>query len=503
MRLRYTCIHLQRSPREANIHELRSPRAVVRPRIACYNGFVMNWWKENKLQRRLYVCIALLFAAAFAYYAIARADTLAGLFAAALSCLLFALCTLRTLDVALSSFTAEPLPSPDARLGRRSSRRDKRHPWARIILFMLITRLFLFALAYALRATGGVYEGGIWDTLQACWLKSDSPSYLGIAENWYVTEGDPRFHIVFFPFYPICIAVCNCITGNSFVSAMLVSSLCAIASAIFIYEIAALDYPRETALRAIKFLFLTPAAFFFAAPMTESLFLLCSLACVYLVRKGHFLWGCLLGALASFTRSLGVILLAFVFVEWLYAFLRAKRIETFGETRKAFIWKGLCMLLIPLGLAGYLFINYAVTGDPFKFMQYQKEHWSQGFGLFFETAAYQTEYALSAAAEGNLRQLFGLWLPNLIYSFGALGLIAAAAKRLRPSYLAYFLAYFAVAIGATWLLSAPRYLAACFPLALGLAACADTRRKDAIATAFSLAGLVAYLAMYVNGYPVY
>ena len=76
---------------------------------------------------------------------------------------------------------------------------------------MLITRLFLFALAYALRATGGVYEGGIWDTLQACWLKSDSPSYLGIAENWYVTEGDPRFHIVFFPFYPICIAACNCI----------------------------------------------------------------------------------------------------------------------------------------------------------------------------------------------------------------------------------------------------------------------------------------------------
>ena len=45
----------------------------------------------------------------------------------------------------LSSFTAEPLPSPDARLGRRSLRRDKRHPWARIILFMLITRLFLFA----------------------------------------------------------------------------------------------------------------------------------------------------------------------------------------------------------------------------------------------------------------------------------------------------------------------------------------------------------------------
>ena len=42
-----------------------------------------------------------------------------------------------------------------------------------------------------------------------------------------------------------------------------------------------------------------------------------------------------------------------------------------------------------------------------------------------------------------------------------------------------------------------------FPLALALAALTDTRRKDALATFLSLAGLVAYLAMYVNGYPVY
>ncbi len=463
----------------------------------------MNWWKENKLQRRIYVCAAALTAAAFGWYALTRAGSLAGLVAAGLSCLLFALCLLRGVDHALYFFTAEPLPSPDARLGRRSLRRDKRHPWERIVLFMLITRLFLFAVGYAFHAAGGVYEGGIWDTLRVCWLKSDSPSYLGIAENWYVTEGDPRFHIVFFPFYPICIRALNFLTGNSFVSAMLVSSLCAIAAAILMYELAALDYERETALRAVKFLFLTPAAFFFAAPMTESLFLLCSLACVYLVRKKHYLWGCLFGALAAFTRSVGVLLLAFVFVEWLYGLLRARRMETLPTEKNTLIRQGLCMLLVPLGLAAYVAINYAVTGDPLKFMQYQREHWSQGFGLFFETAAYQTEYALSTAAEGNLRQLFGLWLPNLAYSFGALGLMEAAAKRLRPSYTAYFLAYFVVAIGATWLLSAPRYLAACFPLALALAALTDTRRKDALATFLSLAGLVAYLAMYVNGYPVY
>ena len=81
--------------------------------------------------------------------------------------------------------------------------------------------------------------------------------------------------------------------------------------------------------------------------------------------------------------------------------------------------------------------------------------------------------------------------------------MTAAAKRLRPSTMAYFLAYFVIAIGATWLLSAPRYLAACFPLAIALAAIADTRKKDAAATLFSIAGLLTYLALYINGYPVY
>jgi hypothetical protein len=90
-------------------------------------------------------------------------------------------------------------------------------------------------------------------------------------------------------------------------------------------------------------------------------------------------------------------------------------------------------------------------------MTYQSQHWHQNLGLFFNTAAYQLDQAVSNYA-GQPHLFFGLWLPNLIYVFGALGIVAAAAKRLRPSYTAWFIAYFVIAIGATWLLSAPRYL---------------------------------------------
>ena len=52
--------------------------------------------------------------------------------------------------------------------------------------------------------------------------------------------------------------------------------------------------------------------------------------------------------------------------------------------------------------------------------------------------------------------------------FGALGLLCADRKRMRVSYLLWALVYFAVSVGATWLLSGPRYLAMLFPLAITL-----------------------------------
>ena len=92
-------------------------------------------------------------------------------------------------------------------------------------------------------------------------------------------------------------------------------------------------------------------------------------------------------------------------------------------------------------------------------MEYQSEHWGQNFGFFFGTAAYQLENAIKYLSEGRAT-VWGLWIPNLLWSFFALAIMIPAARRLRPGYTAWFIAYYAVAIGATWLLSAPRYLVA-------------------------------------------
>lgn len=390
---------------------------------------------------------------------------------------------------------------PDAVLGKRSLRWGRRHPWLQIALSVLALRLFLYILAYAVDMRVNGYGGGLLDGLSRLWLRTDSPSYLGIARNWYVTEGDPRFHIVFFPLYPIFIRVFSLLTGGQlFAAAMVVSNLSAAAGGILLYELAALDLPRRESLFTVLLAMVLPGAIFLGAPMTESLFLLLSLACAYCARKQNYLLAGLFGALAAFTRSVGVLLAAFMAAEMLLSLLGDGK----WSLKRIAGYMG-CLLLVLLGTAGYLAVNYFVTGDAFTFLTYQRDHWNQGLGLFWNTAAYQTEYLLTALKGGDGRMALGLYLPNLLCSFGALAIMLPAARKLRPSYTAYFLLYFAVSVGCSWLLSAPRYLAVCFPLAFGLQALlqAAPRWFRGFAAALLFLALCAYGVLYILGYPVY
>ena len=160
-------------------------------------------------------------------------------------------------------------------------------------------------------------------------------------------------------------------------------------------------------------------------------------------------------------------------------------------------------LLVPLGFAAYCYINWRVSGNPFQFLIYQREHWNQRTGLFFSTAAYQTDYFLRSLTSGGWHDALGLWLPNLIACFAALGLLAAAAPKLRASQTAWFLAYYIVAVGATWLLSAPRYLLVLLPVPLALAQCAQKRTANIVLTALSALAALGYLAAFALRWQVW
>ena len=456
--------------------------------------------KAAKIVTIVVLCALL---ALFVPYALNSGVSAVGLFFAVASLALFGVCAALAVPRLFAALqTDEPLP-PSALLGPRSMRFSRAHPWLEIVSAVLISRLLLFLLAWLISTLANGYQGGMWNTLETLWLRSDSPSYLGLAERWYVTEGDPRFHIVFFPFYPVMIRLFSYLTGGYFSAAMLVNVLCAAGTAMYFYELCTLEMPRQKALRTVKYLFVLPAAFFFAAPMTESLFVLLCVSSMYYLRKKRVLVSCVLAALAGFTRSAGVLLAVPIAIEGVVALCAAYRAGEMQLFKKDLIRRVLCIFIVPLGLLGYLYVNYTVWGDALKFLEVQREHWNQSLGFFFHTAAYQFDYAVNAVKSGDMRLLFGLFVPNLAAAFLALGVMAYGAKKLRPSYTFYFLAYFAFSIGATWLLSAPRYLAAAFPLPIVLAELAKGKRMDIVLTLVLLLIQVAYLGAYVLGGPVY
>ena len=461
--------------------------------------------------------IAVTALAAFGAWGFSKSEiSTAGLVVAVLTLAMFTLALILMIPGAIRFFGGGAAAAADGEyhLGERSGRKGRFITFVNIMIVMILIRLGILILAYLVGRAFRGYHRSFFATLESIWLKldTDAPHYISIAENGYVTTGNDMYSIVFLPLFPMLIRAFNYLFGNSFVSAMVINTVCTGAAAGVIYELALCDMGRRSARNTVVFAFTMPAAIFYVAPMSEALFLLLSALTLLSVRKGKFWLGAVMGALASFTRSVGIIMIVpFVAEAIVYAVRRYREREG-----KGFAWTAVklaaCTLILLLGTFGYLLINKLVWGEWFKFMEFQKEIWYQEPGIFFDTAARQTDYLIMTIGSENDAAL-GLWLPNLLFIFGALLVLVFSARTFRTSYTLYFAAYFAATCSASWLLSAPRYLTALVVLPLALAHLCDSRddsatigrarAKASVVTTLLCIGQVFYLLMYVLDYSIY
>ncbi len=380
--------------------------------------------------------------------------------------------------------------------------REPKYMGLKIFVAILLWNGAVVLLVYLIRLKLG-YAGSFMDGI-IFWNCADGIHYLDIARDWYLSEGvwDRLVQLVFLPGYPLAIRFVNLFINNYLYSGMIVSACSFAGAGCVTYKLLRLDYSHKDAIRTIRFLCLLPGAFFFTAPMSESLFLFLCVCCIYFVRKDRWFLGCLFGAMAAFTRSLGLVLCVPLFFELVSQTIRMWKSKTITEQIRRLALRFAILMLVPAGFGVYCFINYLVSGDFFQFMEYQSVHWHQNLGWFFNTASYQMEYAVKNWPN-NISTLLGLWLPNLTAGFLSLGIMILAVKKLRPSYTAWFLVYYLIAMGATWLLSAPRYLVALLPIPLAMSQLSKKPALNILLTILSVLLYLIYLYAFVQGWNVW
>ncbi len=299
----------------------------------------------------------------------------------------------------------------------------------------------------------GTHFAASTNPLLAVWGRWDAEHYIGIATNGY-SGIEPAF----FPLYPLLISILGSFTSNHLVAGLLISNAASFFSLLYLYKLIEHEFNGQVAHRAIFYVSIFPTAIFFSAVYTESLFLFLSVASFYYVRERRWVIAGIFGALASLTRSEGVLLVVPFFIEWMVA-LYESRGDWFKWPLDTIVRPILGLCIAPLGLVAYMAYLWVLCGDPLRFSHVQS-HWGRHFAppwvSFIHAAKVITgPYAPQTVANQMLEVTFTLLM---------IGVLVLGFRRLRVSYIAYMALSILVPLCTSSLMSMPRFALVLFPM---------------------------------------
>ncbi len=336
----------------------------------------------------------------------------------------------------------------DAGLNAKSS-----FEYLKVFCIAVLSRLLLFFAAVTLyRISGGN------TSLRNIFSNSgDVPHYLNIAEHWYQSSGDNANLIVFYPLYPVLMAVFRVIFRSYLLSGLIISYISFGLASLYLYRLLRLDYSAEKTAGGMLLLMLAAYGVFFISAHTESLFIMLLAMGFFYIRERKWLAAAIIGFFAALTRTQGVLL----FLPLIY--------EIVLEAVKTKKFKGIYLssLLVPAGYICYLLLNLAICGDAFKFLEYQA---AKPWYNTSKWIAQGLETSYSVGARNPQLALYVYHAQIAAYFIGVAAIFAGAYKRVRTSYLLFTGAYIGITYFHGWMLSGCRYTMACLPLYIIFAA---------------------------------
>ncbi len=273
----------------------------------------------------------------------------------------------------------------------------------------------------------------------------------------------------FLPGYPYLVKAISLVFRDIVLSGLVLSNLALFLSAIFLYKLLKIDFDEKLSFYAVLFYLLYPLTFILSGFFSEAVFNLFVFAGFYFVRKGNFILGTLLGAFASVTRIVGLVLIV------PFAYVYHKQLS---GTKKVLAY--LSLVLFPLLIGLHTYYLYSITNDWFVVTNSQ-----QAFGRVGEgTISAFMNYLLSSTRAGDFEIMVFL-LTVLVLGFTILKVKTMEGARLPIEYSMYSIMLLLIPLSSGILTSLPRYTLGIFPLYLGLSYLGIKLKKERLFVALS------------------
>lgn len=250
--------------------------------------------------------------------------------------------------------------------------------------------------------------------------------------------------------------------------------------------------PLTVAKLAVLVMALTPMAYYFSAVYSESLYLALSVGLFWCARQGRWAWVGVMGALATATRSTGIVLIAPALMLYLYGpredrvadvLAGRSRLRPRYKLRANVLW----LALIPAGMAVYMACLGLSGGDPMAPLSSQNV-WGRHFAGPYVAVWDGARAALEGARQLLSGQSGHIYYPlaggspaiaaghNLmLFAFlvAAVPLLVIVLRTLPLAYGAYVIVALALPlsypVAPQPLMSLSRFELVLFPLGMGLA----------------------------------
>ncbi|MBE0689203.1 MAG: hypothetical protein IH587_03665, partial [Anaerolineae bacterium] len=263
----------------------------------------------------------------------------------------------------------------------------------------------------------------------------DSEFYLSIGTVGYddpdvrlvqTPKGEFSMNYAFFPFYPLAIrAVRAPLTlfgltpiGASTLAGVLISLIGTLAAMIALYDITRDELDERGGVRTAFYLLIFPTSFFLAQVYAEGLFIGLAFGSLALLRRDRMLPAAVLAALATWTRSIGVVLVIPLVLSWLG--LIDWRSFKLRRPMQTVLIHG-ALVLFPV--AAYL-IWQALLGHPFQLVE---TSWFGRNAFDFAKSWEGIKYAANQFVNGNnmqMRVYFGIEFAAVVFAFASCLLVA-------------------------------------------------------------------------------